>query len=438
MLNSSYRSPIIYQNSLQKSSRTSRIERLLIFITLVTLPLQYYIPTIGGFTISFIMFLLLAIFQFLKRPSIIAKLAKHKIILSGLIFTFIALLMEIMHCSMDYYYIFRIGLMIFGALTIALFCRDRKSLQTCIYGILVGSCIVSAILFLTTYGVLKDANAGNFKEASRVRAEAFSDNVLESDLNLMSFQVGQGFLISLAMMITARSKLKFCLFLALGGFTLVTSFLPVSRGSIAIIFLTAGIITYTYGILKPKIIIILSIFSFCALLFVPEVVFLRFIVNTEKTDGQHTDGRTRVFAAALEELPNYILIGVGKKDFYGNWGRRTSFAKSSGGISAAHNCFIQVALFWGLPGLIALVFIVWQSYKYFPKASNLDPLYLCVLGISISTLLEALVIHTLESKGFSIALGLIIGSSYWVWKKRKNHIIIQNTLENQNVDTVVA
>ncbi len=236
MLNSSDHSPSISQVKLKRNQRTSRIERFLIFITLVSLPLQFYIPTVGGFSASFFMFILLIGFQVITKPFIISKLVKHKIILSGVALVLIGFFMETLHDSMQFYYVVRIGLMFFGALTIGLFCRDRKSLQTCLYGILVGSCIVSVILFLTTYGVLSGAQAESFREVNQVRSAAFADNVLESDINMMAFQVGQGFLIALAFMITARSKLQFFIFLTIGAFTLVTSFLPISRGSIATFF----------------------------------------------------------------------------------------------------------------------------------------------------------------------------------------------------------
>jgi len=424
VLPSVYRTPFISQVNSPNKYRTSRIERLLIFVTLVLLPLQSYIPTIGGFSILFFMFILLIVYQGIKRPSILSKLAKHKIILFGFAFILIGFFMETLHNSMNYYYVVRIGLMFFGALTIALFCRDRKSLQACLYGILCGSCIVSVVLFLTTYGVLSGAQAEDFKEVNRIRAEAFSNNVLESDLNMMALQVGQGFLIALAFMITARSKLQFLIFLIIGAFNLITSFLPISRGSIAIIFISAMIMIYAYGMLKSRIVIIASVFLFCAFLFIPEVVFVRFVVDTETKDGQYTEGRTRVISAALEELPNFIMTGVGIKNFYGDWGRMTSFAKQDGSISGAHNCFIQVAIFWGLPGLITLILIVFQTYKCFPKASNLDPLYLSLLGISTSTFFETFVVHTLESKSFSITLGLIIGSSMWVYRKNKKYFIV--------------
>lgn len=236
---STSRFPAMPQIHLPNKYRTSRVERFLIFITLALLPLQSYLPKIGGFSISFSTFLLLISFQVLKRPSIISKVVKHKILLSGCLLVIVGFFMETLHSSMYYYYVVRIGLMFFGALTIALFCRDRKSLRACLYGILCGSCIVSVVLFLTTYGVLSGATADNFREVNQVRTASFSDNVLESDLNMMALQVGQGFLTALALMLASKSKLEFFIFLLIGAFNLITSFLPISRGSIAIVFISA-------------------------------------------------------------------------------------------------------------------------------------------------------------------------------------------------------
>ena len=87
-------------------------------------------------------------------------------------------------------------------------------------------------------------------------------------------------------------------------------------------------------------------------------------------------------------------------------------------VTGSHNWYAQVTIYWGLAGLLALLVLVWQTYRYLPNRCGEDPLRLCLLGLAVSTLLESLVVHVLYAKEFSLALGLVVGGALWVWSDR--------------------
>ena len=151
----------------------------------------------------------------------------------------------------------------------------------------------------------------------------------------------------------------------------------------------------------------------CILVWVPNAVFARFNVNPQTPEGP-TEARTALYQAVLVHLPEYGLTGVGAGNFWGPWGQRSQFRKGRG-ILGAHNCFIQITLYWGLLGLLALSSVVYRAYKCLPKKCGNNPWSLAMLGVVVSLLVFMLVTHVLSFKAFSLGLGILIGMHYWIW-----------------------
>ncbi len=338
---------------------TSRFERLLLMMTVASVPMQWYLPKVGGFTIVFLLFGVMIGNKLLTKPALISKAMSHPVCLTGFLLVGIGLLMETVHASWEYYTVIRIGFMLVGAVAVGMYCRDNEALRAGIYGVLIGSVVMAVALILTTYGVLNAASADSFQEASRLRADTFADNPLGADLNMMGFLVGQGALTALAISLCTRKPFLSYAFLGLAIFNLIASFLPLSRGAVFITVVSGAVIIYVHGMLKPKIIITGFILLFAVLILVPEAVLSRLAFNTEThRDNRYRDGRTRILVATYEHLPEYILLGVGKRHFFGEWGQRSGFHKHDERVSGAHNCFVQITIFWGLPALLGLFALV--------------------------------------------------------------------------------
>ncbi len=93
---------------------------------------------------------------------------------------------------------------------------------------------------------------------------------------------------------------------------------------------------------------------------------------------------------------------------------RETYSKN-GGISGAHNCFIQLTVYWGFLAFGTLLAVMVAIFLSHPKNCSADPMGLCLLGISFSLLFFMMFIHQLYAKEFSLGLGLIVGSRLWIW-----------------------
>jgi len=389
---------------------TTELERLLLFAVIALLPLQEHVPSIAGFSVMYIMFALLAGYVLLWRAKLLGKIISHPVILAGGALVSIGLVMEMANGSSGYFEIWRIGFMFLGAICVATLCRDRQAMQFGFYGYLVAALSLSALLFLTMHGSLSSSIATDFKEANMMRKNALSGVALQADPNDMALFIAQGAIVALVMGIMERSRRRRLVFVGISVICLVATFLPMSRGGVVIVLLSCGAVLYAHGVMQPKVLIAIGMFALGILLFVPEGVYSRFkFVEVDRQGNLH--GRAQLLSNAITHLPEYIWTGVGRGNFYEKWGPQHGFWTSS------HNCYVQVTLYWGLPGLLALLALVWQAYRCIPRHCGRDLLGLCLLGIAVSVLLESLVIHNMYDKYYSLALGMIVASSRWIWPK---------------------
>jgi len=398
--------------------RTTWVDSFFLVTFIVLLPLQSDIPKIGGASATFLIIGMAGLYLILFRLNVLKRVGMHPVFIAGYIFAGLSLFMEFFHDSNQFYIGQRIGLMVVGGVIVASLCRDRKALLSAAYGFCLAGVIVSSLLILSVYGTLNMASADDFRGANQARGEAFAETPSDNDINLLGFHCAQGVIAALALGLTANSGFRRSFFLILGTFMLLATFLPMSRGAVAILGVSCTAVAYSYGIFKPKLLLALGILILGMSFLVPDVVFTRFQFSLdEKSAVAEDDGRSKLFTAAWKELPEYFFTGVGNSDFFGKWGRATDFWNSQKrAVVGPHNIFLITTVFWGLPGLLALLAIVWKAYQGFPKYGKGDRLGIFLLGISVATLLEACVIQTLESKQFSITLGLIVGGSLWVWQ----------------------
>jgi hypothetical protein len=167
-----------------------------------------------------------------------------------------------------------------------------------------------------------------------------------------------------------------------------------------------------------RVLLIVIALAIGALIWIPEAALARLSFMQEFHEGEGGT-RTRIYKAAIDHLPEYILAGVGAGNFWGSWGQRTAFYKDSvRAVYGAHNAFIQVTICWGLTGLLMLIAVVYLAYRCLPRRGGKDALVLCLYGISIAVLLHMMVSHVLASKFNTLILGLLVGGHCWIWPKR--------------------
>jgi O-Antigen ligase len=387
------------------------------------MPLQENIPTVAGFSFMYIIFGVLGGYVLLTRPSALARISVHPVFLAAYTLLCLGLLIESMHSSSSYFELRRFGYMVAGAIVIASLCRDRPALQLSIYGYLITGIWMSAFLILGFYDSLEEATALSLHEANTVRAEIFESNSLATGLNEISFTTAQSVVVALALALTAFTSLRRILFLGIAIICAVATFIPMSRGGILIAFISYAAVMLTHRGKRMRAIIATVILGAGILTWVPHVALTRVLSSMSSSYYSslispayqvEADGRSRIFSAAIEHLPEYLWTGIGAGNFWGWWGSSNGFGTNYSTVGA-HNGLLQVMIYWGLPGLLVLIAVIWTAYRCLPKASGADSLSLSLLGISITLLLWMMISHTLHSKVFSLGLGLLVGTRCWIW-----------------------
>lgn len=395
---------------------TSTGEKVLLALIIITLPLESHLLIIPGFSVQFVMFGMVGLYLLLSRPSALLKTVGQPVFLAAYAFLVFSAAMEATAPHASYGELTRIAQMIMGAILIASICRDLAALRVALFAYLVAGLWLSILLFVTSYSTVKGMTSSTFEEASRLRAEAFSETPIEANINGMAFLAGQGAVVALSFALRARSLPVRNAFLGLGLFCMIGAFLPLSRGGVAIAVISCASVMYGFGLRHAKTLLVAILLGIAVFAVVPQAVWSRMSFSFEERDGK-MEGRARVYKAAIDHLSDYILAGVGSGNYWSTWGRRTAFGENNSRVSGAHNSFLQVTLYWGVGGLLALLLIFWQAYRCLPSCAHREAASLSLLGLSVSLLLYAQVVHNLYAKEFCLGLGLLAGAHCWIWPK---------------------
>jgi hypothetical protein len=383
-------------------------------VAIILLPAENHFKFIPGFSLPFFVFGAMALYLVINRSSELLGMFSHPVFLAAYLFVLVGTLLELTSPHADLSEIARIVQMVAGAVVIATLCRDMSALRSACYGYLLAGVWLSILLIMTAFGVISAAGATDFGEASKLRQEAFAENPLYADLNAMAFGAGQGAIVALCWALMAPASASRFLAISLGLLCVVGAFMPLSRGGVVILMISCVTVMYAYGLRHAKPILMTMLLGAMIVMVVPQSVWSRMSFTFEEHEGKR-EGRARVYQAAIDHFPEYVLTGVGAGNFYSSWGRRSQFSKTNGGVVGTHNCLVQVTLYWGILGLTAFLLIYWRAYRCVPRFCKREATALAVAGLGISVLLYSMVIHNLYAKEFSIALGVLAGAHRWIW-----------------------
>jgi hypothetical protein len=389
---------------------TTMIERLLLMAMLVLLPLEDHIPSLAGFSLLFLLFALLAAYVVVHRGRALYRVVLHPAFVTAYAFLLVSFLMEFGHPNADYEDLSRIGFMLAGAVIIAALCRDERAMRGGIYASIAAGVWLSLLLVMTSYGALQAATAISYQEASQARAQVLKEVPLELNANKMALYTALGTVAALSLTLTARSFRKRILFLGITLFSLVATFLPMSRSGILVVIAACGVVTLTYRAKRAQAMALAIVLGIGIMSLVPGVVFSRLDVST--------GSRAQVYAAAIQHMPEYLATGVGVSNYWGEWGFEHGFGVTRDGISGVmgtHNIFFQTTMYWGVVSLFALFAVMWQGSRCLPQRSVNDGMALFLKGTAAAVLVSMFFLHTLYDKHFSIVLGLLVSASCWIW-----------------------
>lgn len=402
-----------------RPQKTTFIEKLLLISTIIILPLENHIPTVGGRSVVFILFAVIACYVCLNRPQSLNKTFLHPVFLAAYGLIFVGVTVESFHSNSSYFILFRFGAMVLGAILVASLCRDKDALSWACYGFLVAGVFMSALLFMTSYGTLSAATATNFHEASTIRGAVFNDNPLDANLNQMGVIAGLGLVVAVAFALSGGSSLKRSIMIGVAVFCLVGTLLPMSRSAFVAALASVSAMLFVYG-LGIRIIALMIVLGMAVMIGTPDVVLNRMSFSTEKTSSGKIEARARVYSAALETIGEYPLVGVGAGNYWGPWGVKSKFMYIKKHVLLGpHSGFFAIAIYWGCGALVGLLLVVYQAYRCIPRKCGRDPRSLCLLGLSISLLFALMTAHSLSAKSYSLGLGILVASRYWIWPQGK-------------------
>ena len=413
---------------------TTRVERLLLLLIILLLPLDQDLPAIGGFSFNFFIFAISSVYIVTQRFGSIVHVWNHRVFLASYVLIFISIVLETYSPSANYSEVIRLAQMFIGAIVIATLCRDIKALKLCIFGRILAGVLASLYLFLSVYSPLQRATATNYREASEVRAEVFGDDAPQGpQVNPMSTSgaIAPSAAAALAIALMSRSRfVRYSLF-GVTALCLIASFLSFSRTPTVATLMACMAVALAYGRANRgasfqryiQIIAVILGLGMCMLLWVPPVVFARLTVPSGTAHGGPAEPRVKLYNAALAHLPEYWLGGVGAGNFWGHWGRRSGFLSGMGNTAGAHNTFVQLTIYWGLPGLLSLISILYYAYKCLPKKCGDNLFSLAVLGFAVASFVPMWASHGVYSKSNSLALGILIGTQYWLWPAGETQLL---------------
>ncbi len=308
--------------------------------------------------------------------------------------------------------------MIGGAVCVAALCRDRSALAAGLFGYITSALLISVVLYSTSYGALQEMPAEDFAQASQVRSQTFGDkSPLGANINSLGFVCAQGAIVAFALSVATKLKHLRILLFGICGFCLIASLLPMSRGTAVVSFVAFAVILYSHGIRQGKMLIVATLLGLILYALVPDAVWSRMTFQTESREGK-TDLRTRLYTAAFDHLPEYIVAGVGAGNYFNQWGAERGFGKEFKGVwvvYGVHNSLLQITIFWGVLGLLMFLLIIWCIYRTIPLRCGRDELSLALLGILVTTGLALLQGHGFYSKSYAVSIGLLVGARKWIW-----------------------
>jgi hypothetical protein len=400
------------------------VERCLLLTSVVVLPLQNYFPSVAGMSSSFLFFATLIAYVIVNRPCMLGKIWHHPVFIAAYAFIVVSALLEFSSLTPDYSQPKRFVEMTVGTMSVAVLCRERSALAAGLYGYIVTALWVSVVLYMIGYESLQGMDAQDFREADRVRNQAFGEKPMGANINRLAHTCAQGALVGFAFCLSNKWKhLRFPLLVIVAA-CLVGSLLPMSRGAAVVILVGCAVILYARGFRQGKALILVLVLSMGIYAIVPDAIWSRMVYTTEVGKSGKMESRAKLYTNAINRLPEYIVAGVGAGNFYNRWAFENGFSSvrtSPDGKSTeialhvAHNALIQLTIFWGILGLMMYLLIIWCVYCSIPLHAGRDELSLALLGILVS--LGALLLYgnDFSDKAHALGVGMLIGARQWIW-----------------------
>lgn len=416
--------PVAPRSILQPHSRSTLVERCLLFTIVVSLPLQDYFSSVAGMSFSFLLFTVLTAYVIVNRPRSVGVIWHHPVFIASYVFVVVSVLLEFSSPLPDYRQSRRFVEMIVAMMSVAILCRNRSILTAGLYGYIVMGLWVSFVVYSTGYETLQGMEADDFRQAEKLREQAFAENPTGANLNRLAYVCAQGAIVAFALCLSDKWKRFRASLLGIVTFCTTASFLAMSRGAAVVMLMAFAVILHARGFRQGKALVLVFILGVITYAVVPDAIWSRMVFSTEVRANGKMESRANLYTTALKRLPEYVIAGVGAGNFYNKWAFEKGFASvrtsrdgksTEMALHVAHNALIQLTIFWGILALSVFLLIVWCVYQSIPFKCGRDGLSLALVGIMVS--LGALLLYGTDfsDKAHALGVGMLIGARRWIW-----------------------
>lgn len=398
-----------------ESHRSRLLDRVLVFLLVFSIYFEANLPFWGKASTPFLLFgITVAYLSFFRLPSLF-RIISSRYFLASMAFATLCTLMESIHPRPMYEPITRFINMSVGVFCIAVMCRDRKALDVALFAFILASALQSVVLIAGTLNLLRVSSADGLHDATRVRIMAFEELFLKGNLNEISYFEAIGAIIGVIWSYYEKIRWRKIVLLLLTIPSILGVFLPASRTGALLFFLSLVVFAVKSNIPYRRYLLSGLALTLFLLLAVPGVVWVRLGSVVRIQELKEEDSRMRIYSSLVNHMDDYVLTGVGAGEYWNRWAIRSGITNryTTDVASAAHNAFFQVWIFWGLPALLAFLYLIHTFYRAVDSdirgSRRKSSVFLFVLMIPVIFL----VYHSFYHKTFSIGLGLLLASRWW-------------------------
>ncbi len=388
---------------------TERFEQFLVGVLIGGLALEESLPRIGPVSVGFILFAIVGVYVFFRRPGSFRSVLGMPLPLAFGVLVLIGLISEVSRYDPMFHYPRRIGLMALGMIVVATLVRSRAAIRASLLAFLFVASVQAAIVGLSSGETLYSTAASDYFTATSARIAAFKDIPIQGNFNRLAFIIGIGGVLGLVVAGTLQSFRSRLLVRTLSMLCFFGVAFLASRSAILATLASATALVVLRQKKRGRSALIAACLLAVLWFAMPGVSRARLSFGEVSATGRE-DGRTQVYRKTLSNIPEVLPFGVGEARYWNEW----AFDVLQHRLGT-HSAPLQFIVTWGFPGILALLLVVAGVIRSLPRIRVDDPLRFGMWAIAVGVLVRWLASHTVYDKEFSVLLGIIVGAQALVW-----------------------
>lgn len=393
----------------------SVIDRFLLGMLVASIFFEPYLPYLSGSSTPFWIFVIASFYTALTRIQTFEKVISSYYFLAVIGFALICAMMESLHPDSDYSVVTRFISMSSGMFCISVLCRNTKTIDVIIYTFIFCSALNAIIIIEGTFNFLTSYSAAGFDEASRARITAFEDLTVKDYVDDVSILSSIGAILGMVMFFYEKVKWKKVMLFILLVLSTIGTLLPASRTGALVLLVGMGIFLLKSKVSWKRLVIPAVGVSIFMYFFIPQVVWERIVSTLNFTEIREVDSRARLYTAMFRHFKDYFFDGVGMGNYWKSWAVASGITNISSYHEAKpiHSAFFQVWIYWGLPGIISFLLMLYIFSRALKRNSldnrQITGIYIFIVVIPVILLFYPMIYH----KAFAVGTGLMLATKFW-------------------------